>query len=387
MASAARPHAAGGAEGLAHLRGPSTIGFVRKDAPDGRAEGLGRDGGLGQEQARAELLDAPADDLLLAHLGDHHHGHTEREALAHAVHAAVGHERRGAPQDLQLRDVGLHDEVGRRPAEVLRPHAGAGREDDLAILALQRRETVPVEPGLGVEERAERDVHHDRVVQSLPGECHFLGPRGDGRADEQEPLVEGLGAGLELARGVDDGQVRAAEQQVHQPRPGDAVPAADRPPQRERPAHVAKLGEQEPQALGPHAARDAEGHHVAVDGEGGDGGDHRHAEQLGDAPAPGRGRVADEVVGSFGAEVGELGVEHLGGRAHEQPGELVHPLGQVLDARQEGVPVRAIPRTGLLDAPGEGVGRVVGDLLAAVDQLADQRQRRVGVPVQRETEE
>ena len=100
-----------------------------------------------------------------------------------------------------------------------------------------------------------------------------------------------------------------------------------------------------------------------------------------------RGRVADEVVRSFGAEVGELGVEHLGGRAHEQPGELVHPLGQVLDAGQEGVPVRAVPRTGLRDAPGEGVGRVVGDLLAPVDQLADQRQRRVGVPVQRETEE
>jgi hypothetical protein len=49
---------AGGAEGLAHLGRPATIGPVREDAPDGRSEGLGRDGGLGQEQARAELFDS-----------------------------------------------------------------------------------------------------------------------------------------------------------------------------------------------------------------------------------------------------------------------------------------------------------------------------------------
>ena len=51
------------------------------------------------------------------------------------------------------------------------------------------------------------------------------------------------------------------------------------------------------------------------------------------------------------------------------------------------IPVRTIARAGLLNPRGEGVGREVHNLLTAVDELTDQRQRGVGVPVEREAEE
>ena len=67
---------------------------------------------LGREQARAELFDAAADDLLLAHLGHHHHGHPQGEALRPPCSCRRGSRTPRMPQDFQLWDVGLHDEVG-----------------------------------------------------------------------------------------------------------------------------------------------------------------------------------------------------------------------------------------------------------------------------------
>ena len=64
---------------------------------------------------------------------------------------------------------------GWRRAKVFHPYAGAGREDDLAIFAPERREAVPVERGIGVEQRPKRDVHDHRVPHRSHGNATFSG--------------------------------------------------------------------------------------------------------------------------------------------------------------------------------------------------------------------
>jgi hypothetical protein len=72
-------------------------------------------------QPGAELLGAPADNVLLAHLRDDQNRHAMIEALAHAVHAAVAHEGRRAPEHLELRHVTHNQHVWRRLAERVEP--------------------------------------------------------------------------------------------------------------------------------------------------------------------------------------------------------------------------------------------------------------------------
>ena len=101
-------------EGLAHERGLRPERPVMAHAIDRLSKPLRRDLPFRSGTHPPRALRRAGDNLLLAHLRDDDHRHAEVQALAHAVHAAVRDEHRRAAQHVQLRDVRLHDEVGRR---------------------------------------------------------------------------------------------------------------------------------------------------------------------------------------------------------------------------------------------------------------------------------
>ena len=155
--------AAGGRERLPHHGRLLAETAVREHALDRRAESGRRRVRFRQIEARAELFHSSSDRFLLPHLGDHHERHTEVEALADAVHAAVRDECRCALEHLQLGDVGLHADVGRRRAQARLGDVRADRHHDLDVHVPEGVEAVPVESRVRVEQRAERDIDERRL--------------------------------------------------------------------------------------------------------------------------------------------------------------------------------------------------------------------------------
>ncbi len=151
--------------------------------------------------------------------------------------------------------------------------------------------------------------------------------------------------------------------------------------------HVPQFREKARSTPGTDSMRESVLHDVPVYRQSGHRSDHRNLHQLGGPLSPGRYRIRNQVVGPFRAPAVQFVAQQLGGGTHEQAGQFLHTLGQALQILQKGVAIRAILPACLLDFVGKRRRGIVRDPIAARRQFADQRQRRIDVAVQRETEE
>ena len=335
----------------------------------------GGGGGSGQRDARPQLLDPAGHHALLLLLGEEDQGDPQVEALADAVHAAVGEKGVGLRQDGQLVYLGKDLDIGRNISQLFRPAPTAQRENGPHPLpAPQGLQAGAIKGAAAVVDSPQGDV--DLPVPAGAWGVSQLGHRGP---DKGIPAGKGVGQGLEFPGSVDDGVgvsvvLNKGEQSLHRiarlAQLGHA--AADAAPTRKQ-----------PQELPRRLLHQLGG--MAVEGEGGGGADIGAGQLGGPQLSPEAQGVGYHAVG---LELGQIpahgaihGQEGLGDHLHQGGEVAAHPSLQIRRRRRQiGVAGDELGAGGLDLLPKGGEG-VIADLVPTAGQLPYHRKSGIGVPV------